>query len=250
MGRLTRLPPLVTMTGPSSGYPDWQQYASWRGLTLYSQQIDFTPGATQSIGEWAMGNYASIRIMMSGITNGAEVFLFGADDEFGTQEILVERWVVRPDTVIRVVVPVITPWVRMEAVGAAGVNSSIVVNVQQCNIATEKAYYAGSDSVVSAYNIVLPAGNTNIYYPPVLLPGPAHFWGFVQNPGVVVIFEIWLYDTLGARTDLIEHYRLIPTTGTHDQLVLPAKPWRMEVTNSTGVNQTFYFTVTSQGTLT
>lgn len=238
------------MTGPTSGFADWQQYASWRGQMFVNESVTLSNGGLQSLGQFAVGNYASVRVRIFSIANGAEVFLYGQDDEFGSQRHLIKRWVNRPNTSIHCLVPIPTTYISAEVQGEAAAAWDGYVAIQPVNVAVDKVHYYGFNSSVNVFNANLNPGAVAQFYPPVLLPGPAHIWALSAGGLVNVQYEAWTYTSAGVDDILLCQYQNIPAIGLNDQFEIPERPWRLQVRNATAANQVYFFTVTSRGNLT
>lgn len=238
------------MTGPTSGFADWQQYASWRGQYLFNGGANPGAGTAQTLGQWSIGNYASVRIRVFTVANGADILLWGMDDQFGSQQHLIKKWVSRLDTSINALAPIPTPWIKLEVQSEPANSWNGYIQLQPVNVAADKVHYYGFNTFVNvlaqAYN---PAQIRN-HYPPVLLPGPAFIWADSNAAGVDVIYQAWTYDSAGNDETLISTWRRISVDGLHDNFEIPERSWRMKVWNNTAANQVVSFTVTSRGNLT
>lgn len=237
------------MTTPTSGFPDWQQYASWRGVSLLNADIALAAGGSQTVLKTSVGNYASIRLILEGLGNGAEVQVFGGDSFSSPNQWLINRWVVRPDTVIRTVMPVLTSWIQIDVVSQAALGSTTRINVQPVNVAFDKLHYFGHQNILNVEARAIAAAATDLWYPTVLFGGPAHMWITTTPAPVDVVFNIETYNSDATRLDRIGQWRNVPGD-SHFDLQLPAKSWRMNALNNTGAGQTYYFSIAPQGMLT
>lgn len=238
------------MTGPTSGFADWQQYASWRGQMFFNQGITLANNELRNLGRYAVGNYASVRVRIAANANGAEVYLWGADDVFDNGLHLIKRWVTRPNTSIHALIPVPTTYIKVEIQGEPTAAWDGTVSVQPVNVATDKVHYYGFNGIAQVFGANLGPGGTAFYYPPVLLPGPAHFWGITDLAGADVIFYIATYTSANVEDIVLESYRQAPAVGMRDNLEIPERPWWVRVLNNTAANRVYYFTVTPRGNLT
>lgn len=238
------------MTGPTSGFPDWQQYASWRGSLAIDDAPNVAAGAAFGIGSFAMGNYASVRVRITTSVGRTEIVMLGEDDPFGAGQHLIKRWIASTDTSVHCVIPVPTTYVEFEGTADAALGWQGTISVQPVNVATDKVHYYGYNSIVTAENIVINAGVTHTYYPVVMLPGPAHFWGATNVAGVDVIHTAQTYDRNGVTEHRIATFRQFPAIGANIDFEIPERAWRMTVFNNTGAAQTYFFAVASRANLT
>jgi hypothetical protein len=238
------------MTGPTSGFPDWQQYASWRGQML----LDAAPniGANQAfgLGSYAMGNYASVRVRITSSVGRTDIYLYGTDDTSGGGKHLIKRWVASTDTSIHCVIPIPTTYIQIEGFSATVGGWQGTVSVQPVNVATDKVHYYGFNSLTVVEGANINPGATIVTYPVVLLPGPAHFWGFCSNSPADVIYTAWTYDRDGVNDKRLGQWRSFPAIGLNTDFELTEHSWRMEVFNNTAINQIYFFSVASRANLT
>lgn len=237
------------MTDPTSGFPDWQQYASWRGQTLLSSIVSPGAGGTTTAVTASVGNYASLRIILEGQANGVEVQMFGGDSAISPNQWLINRWIVRTNTVIRTVIPVLTSWVQIVVVSQAGLAGSVFIHVQPTNVASDKLHYFGHQNILNVENRAIAAAVTDFWYPAVLFGGPAHLWAITVPASVDLLFQVETYNSDGTILERIARWRLFAAEFNTD-FQLPSKSWRISVLNVTAGAQNYYFTITPQGMLT
>jgi hypothetical protein len=237
------------MTVPATGFPDWQQYASWRSVLLFNDQVATAAGGTTSIGPFALTNYGSVRLSAAAVANGAEVQMFGCADRFKSQAELLGRWVIRSETSLRITMPNPQSFVYLDLVAEPALNATTEIKLQAVNTATDKPHYHGAVPFVGTAANVIAAGATELWYPNTILPGPAHMWLNVGAAAVNVVFRLFTRNTDGTDNNWIAQWQA-PGGDLHSDFMLPAQAWRLAVINGTGVNQTYYFAITNQGNLT
>lgn len=238
------------MTGPTVGFPDWQQYASWRGPEVAGQIYNVGNNVGIQIAELPAGNYASIRIRAFTFGGAAQLRLYGENDQFGSEQVIIKQWTIIPNTSLHCVIPIPTSWILLELTSSntLGWNGSVDANLT--NVSADKPHYYGHNSVLDAYNLVVNAGATALHYPPVFLPGPAHLWANTDTMPQNVAFNVVTFDSSLVTDELLAQFYQVTATNSNYDFEIPEKAWRLEVSNLSAAPRTYYFAVTSRGNLT
>lgn len=231
------------MSTPLVGYPDYQQYPAWRGVTLTEGTVTVGASATQTFGPYPTNNFASVRLVITGDTNGCQVRLFGSSQSNGSNAVFIQWWDIRPSTKVFVVIPILFSYILIDVVGAPGGTNKCYLSVQPVNISPNRNLYVGGNGAATASGVVINNGQVLRFYPYNNVPGPATLWIWGTVNPLPVEFHIMFYDYQDNEFQEIVTWNSPITVNFNTQLTLPESSWRVRVANNSGAAQTFFFSL-------
>lgn len=231
------------MSSPVFGFPDWQQYTTWRSQMLFSGNIIVNPGNPVTTGQFPLTNFGSVRIEAGSLANGGELFLEGLDDNLGSFPVPLGTWVIHPNTQLNVCVPCPSNFVRFTITSEPALQCTIQVKVQATNIATTAPRYLSTYRILKAPNTVIAPGAFHNYYPPWVVSGVGFWWGYNVTPAAPLEFTI---HTVNADRSFREFVCEFPQFGLNyiQTVQLPPHTWAVRIHNSDAVNRNYLFSLT------
>lgn len=228
------------MTTPAAGFPDYQQYSSWRSSNLVTGTVHTGAGGSGDIGPYPMANYAGIRVALRCINFGSEIFVYGCDDLAKTNSMLLASWVVVGIPQVKCTIPVPTNYVFFSFFAEASGASDIAMVAQAVNIATDKPHYRAQSNVLTALNQTLIANGQVQWFPTEIMPGPAGLW--IDNQSVSPLMQVSIRTKNKNSTDRTTLYQFTPTVRNFNtNIILPADSHYVSLDNFDTVSHTISF---------
>lgn len=228
------------------GFPDWQDYANWRGEILTDGAVSLGANSFTLLGPWVGQNYADIFILVDGDSGGATYTLEAARDAAFTSFFTIKRWNIWSTVLLHAVVPLLTDQVRLRVAtpAANGVDATVIAAFT--NNGQPRAQYINFNNRIITGSVTIAGGATNDQILPFIEPGQAvmHFNTAAAAGGLIP--RIDELDSSGATVGPI--YVNNAATGTViEQVMLSDHTTRMRVSNTTGGNLTCNFSLIPQG---
>lgn len=231
------------MTGPLVGFPDYQQYPAWRGVTLFNGTFTMAASATQSFGPFPTGNFASLRLALQSTQGGTQVRLFGKDALTDPAYTFIQSWDLRQETYVIVSVPLTWNYIAIDLVGAPAGTNKCFASAQPHNISPNRNLYSGGNGEAGAVGVLINNGATNRHYPTNLVPGLAHLWMWGTVNPLPLDLNIMLRDYQGNEFQELSTWHAPNAVDLHALFVIPEQAWNIRVVNNSGAAQTYWISV-------
>lgn len=224
----------------------WTTSTIWRGPVLAAQTVTVPVNNQVIVGPWDVSTFSAIFVQLDTNTQGATLDVeTSMDSTFGTP-LDQMTWTVRQETGLRTVVPLIGNWARLVFTTPAGLSASYTGNLYVQPVNAEKSLVtypaAQGDNGIFQSNLPLAVGETDTWYLPWVQPGLAHVL-FDPIAGAKMKLQIGAQNPDGTFGPLV-YYQFEPAGVVNDQLVLPAEPVLVTITNdaTTSVHYTIGLT--------
>lgn len=160
------------MTKPSSGYPDFQSYASWRGTPANAAGSSSAPGTTL-LGAFDMSNYASLAVVAQNTTGTAVLHVQWWTDS--TMATFVDDATIplNHNVTVNLVMPAEAPYVSVSVVVDAGPNATLNYILTPTNLAENEVRFAGVCKQLAFIARTVPAASVDSLTSAYIIPGQA-----------------------------------------------------------------------------
>lgn len=160
------------MTKPSSGYPDFQAYASWRGTPTLAPATAYTPG-THQLATFDMSNYATLNVVAENTAGVAELHVQWWTD--ATMATFVDDATIplNHNMVVNLAMPAESAFVSVSVIVQAGPNASVTSVLTPTNLATNEVRFIGVPRQLSFIAKSLAASATDSVTSAYAFPGQA-----------------------------------------------------------------------------
>lgn len=222
------------------GYPDWQRYAQWMGAPLVSLANEPLTVAGTQYGPFTVGNWRSLLLAVSTLTQDAEFVFWGDIPGAGGVSFIMGRQGVWSGYNVAVNIPVHANTVRVVSSSQSGAPGQVNFALVPNNL---DPGYRGRELrrvLIGFENYPLAAGGTLRFNLPAYA-GRAHVWYFAnQGPTAFTVEEVASAGTTISRAHSVS---LAAGVYFNDFATLGTGLNRLTVVNSSGVGENIWATV-------
>lgn len=160
------------MTKPSSGYPDFQSYASWRGTSAKALAVSYPPGTT-TLGSFDLSNYASLAVVAENTTGIAVLHIKWWTDSTMTTFVDDATIPLNHNVVLNLIMPAVSAYVSVDVIVDAGPNATVSSVLTPTNLAENEVRFAGVPRQMAFIAKTVAANTTDSLTSAYMVPGQA-----------------------------------------------------------------------------
>lgn len=235
------------MTIPNVGHPDWRDVNARRGAPVFDQNFNLAASGTQRFGLFSVIGYASVELRITTNSGSGRLDMWSSDSGTFLSGHMIHSWILRVSTDMYVRVAVPRDWVEFDITAGTGAGWVGHIDMIPIDVGPDKQYFQAHQGGVGGSAQVLASGLTVTMQPLFLVAGPAMF--FAANTGApnAVVYGLSTYDEQSISNGLIAQWNGIPAIGVVQAIELPETGWRLQVTNNTAGNITWWSSITPRG---
>lgn len=221
------------MSTPPGGHPDWQDFAITQGGNLFGAASQNLPAGITDTPVFATGNFGSIQVLCVASTGFGQLSMISSADKAGVQQFAIDTLLLRDAGVVQPRFPVRGPFVKLRINNTAGVAGTFLTWAQLQSTATPTLTFPVTSAITDDVNHSLAASASIRYDLVVMKPGLANLMLNPRDGTAHLALDVIATDETGTQTFFIGRYAA-QATPINTQIVLPARPVSVIVTNTDG----------------
>ena len=170
----------------TTGFPDFQAYAQWRGLNLLPAYIQTLPVGHTLSGPQLVSSWRGVQLRIKPSAGNCVVVLHWYDDVAETEITGSDTWNVSTGVVLSVTSPIKGQYcdldINVTSAGAMTADTQLF----GVNSVTDRLAYVTGGSQITQTSLVIAAGATALFIVSPIVAGPATVnWSFADNSGMI-----------------------------------------------------------------
>ena len=178
----------------TTGYPDAQSYAQWRGAALVNQFVQSFPAGSTNYGPFYIGDFESLYVYSQAGAQNQFIQLNFYDDAGSTRPLQTLSFEMFAQATLAVVVPAYGNYVTVRITNQGAVATTATLYVQPNNIATAVPRYLGqaSNTALAQVDQSIGASSTVTITVAPVVAGPAAMTALNANTASWhVVLQFW-----------------------------------------------------------
>jgi hypothetical protein len=222
---------MTSPTQPATGHPDWQTIVATQTGNLFPSLQPNLPAGITSTPFFATGSYGSVQALIVASTGQGQLTMETSVDGTPGAVFAQDTLLLRDGNVVQPRFPVRGPFMRLRINNTSVGVQTFLTWAQLCSTATPTMTFPITSAIAGENNRALAASAALTYNLIVMKPGLANI---MLNPhDQLAKLDLVVFTTDEAGNPVLDVAHFPPQAGPiNQQLVLPARPVSMTVTNT------------------